>query len=67
MIADYNDDAKMAEAGRRSLKYKAINEHKEAIRTIAVAFQSVTDTEGANNLREALNGHIDALIEAMEL
>lgn len=67
MIDGYDDDVKMAALGRKSVKWKAINAHKEAIRTIAVAFQNEIDTLGANNLRTALNEHIDGLIEALEL
>ncbi len=65
MIPDYDNDAKMAELGRNTARWKAIKTHKEAIRDVAVAMQGNVDAEGANNLRNVINGHVDALIDAL--
>ena len=67
MIANYDNTEKMAEYGRSCAKNKAIREAKEAIRDIAVGLCNAKDDEAASNLREAINGHIDNLIEAMKL
>jgi hypothetical protein len=67
MIPDYDDDVKMAALGRESARWKAIKKHKEAIRDLAVAMQGYVDVTGVKNLRQAINEHIDGLIEALEL
>jgi hypothetical protein len=67
MIEDYDNDAKMAEAGRRSVKWKAINSAKENIRDVAVIIGSSTDSDAIKILKTDLNEYIDNLIEALEL
>jgi hypothetical protein len=67
MIANYDNDTKMAEYGRYCAKAKAIRESREAVRDIAVGLCNAKDDEAVSNLREAINGHIDDLIEAMKL
>jgi hypothetical protein len=67
MIANYDNDTKMAEFGRYCAKNKAMREAREAIRDIAVALGNASDVEAVSNLRDALNGHIDNLVEAMKL
>ena len=67
MIANYDNDAEMAKYGRHCAKYKAIRDHKEAIRDISVGLQNANDEQGISNLQAALNEHINSLIEAMKL
>lgn len=67
MIKNYTDDVAMAEYGRQCARFKAIREHKEAIRTIAVSFQNDIDAIGAENLRVAINDHVNALIEVLNI
>jgi hypothetical protein len=67
MIPDYDDDKKMAEAGRKSVKWKAINTSREAIRDIAVSIGNSTHPEIIKQHREMMNQAIDNLIEALEL
>jgi hypothetical protein len=69
MIPDYDDDVKMAEAGRKSVKWKAINGAKEAIRDVAVHLgsQNLNNAEIVKDLKVDMNQAIDNLIEALEL
>lgn len=67
MIEDYENDAKMAEAGRRSVKWKAINTAKEEIRDLAVLLGNTSIVEAVKNYKKMLNESIDDLIEALEL
>jgi hypothetical protein len=69
MIPDYDDDKKMAEAGRRAVKWKAINNAKETIRNVAVALgnQHLADVGAIKELKIEMNQAIDNLIEALEL
>lgn len=67
MIEDYDNDAKMAEAGRRSVKWKAINSAKENLRDIAVSLGNSGDAETVKLLREEMAKAINNLLVAMEL
>jgi hypothetical protein len=67
MIPDYDDDKKMAEAGRKSVKWKAINSAKEMIRDTAVSIGNSTHPEVIKEHRAMINQAIDNLIEALEL
>jgi hypothetical protein len=67
MIPDYDDDKKMAEAGRKSVKWKAINGAKEAIRDIAVTIGNSSHPEIIKQHSVMMNQAIDNLIEALEL
>jgi hypothetical protein len=69
MIPDYDDDVKMAEAGRKSVKWKAIKEAKEAIRDTAVALGNpvLANVDAVKGLKVEMNQAIDNLIEALEL
>lgn len=67
MIADYDDDVKMAEAGRKSVKWKAINNAKEIIRNTAVSIGNSTMVDAIQAYKVDMNNAIDALIEALEL
>lgn len=67
MIADYDDDVKMAEAGRRAVKYKAIMSAKEIIRNTAVSLGNATMVDAIQAYKVDMNNAIDALIEALEL
>jgi len=67
ILDNYTDDKAMADYGRSCAKYRAIREHKEAIRDISVGLQNANDEEGVSNLQAALNEHINSLIEAMKL
>jgi hypothetical protein len=67
MIPDYDDDKKMAEAGRKSVKWKAINNAKESIRDIAVVMGNTHNTDDLKAHKAAMNQAIDNLIEALEL
>jgi hypothetical protein len=67
MIEDYDNDAKMAEAGRRSVKWKAINSAKEDIRNIAVLIGNSTESNIIKDYQVDLNEYIDDLILALEL
>jgi hypothetical protein len=67
MIEDYDNDAKMAEAGRRSVKWKAINSAKEDIRNISVLIGNSTESNIIKDYQVDLNEYIDDLILALEL
>jgi succinate dehydrogenase/fumarate reductase-like Fe-S protein len=68
MIPDYDDDKKMAEAGRKSVKWKAINNSKEAIRDVAVHLGgNLNNVQIIKDLKVDMNQAIDNLIEALEL
>jgi hypothetical protein len=67
MIADYDDDKKMAEAGRKSVKWKAINNAKETIRNGAVALGNTLVIDEIKFHQAVMNQAIDNLIEALEL
>jgi len=67
MIDNYDNIEKMAEYGRICAKNKAIREAKEAIRDIAVALGNANNVVAVSNLGEAINVHIDNLIEATKL
>jgi hypothetical protein len=67
ILDNYTDDKAMAEYGRQCAKYKAIREHKEAVRDICVAIQNANDDEGVSNLQKALNEHIEGLKIAIKL
>jgi hypothetical protein len=67
MIPDYDDDVKMAEAGRRAVKWKAINGARESIRNLAVAIGNSTSSEDIKSDQVFMNQAIDNLIEALEL
>ncbi len=67
MIPDYEDDVKMAEAGRRSVKWKAIKNSREIIRDIAVSIGGSDCVRVIQTRKEEMNQAIDNLIEALEL
>jgi hypothetical protein len=67
MIPDYDDDKKMAEAGRKSVKWKAINNAKELIRDLAVIIGNTNHTGDLSVHKATMNQAIDNLIEALEL
>jgi hypothetical protein len=67
MIPDYDDDKKMAEAGRKSVKWKAISNAREAIRNIAVKIGNTDKAEAVLIGKSEMNQAIDNLIEALEL
>jgi sugar-specific transcriptional regulator TrmB len=67
MIPDYDDDKKMAEAGRKSVKWKAIKNAKEMIRDAAVSIGNSDSAEFIKALKSDMNQAIDNLIEALEL
>lgn len=67
ILDNYTDDKAMADYGRQCAKYRAIREHKEAIRDICVGLQNANDADGISNLKTALNEHINSLIKAITL
>jgi hypothetical protein len=67
MIPDYDDDVKMAEAGRKAVKWKAISTSREAIRDIAVTIGNSNNPEVIKGHSVMMNQAIDNLIEALEL
>jgi hypothetical protein len=68
MIPDYDDDKKMAEAGRKSVKWKAVNNAKETIRNVAVHLGgTLNNVQVIKDLKNDMNQAIDNLIEALEL
>jgi hypothetical protein len=67
MIPDYEDDVKMAEAGRRAVKWKAIKNSREIIRDIAVSIGGSDCVRVIRARKEEMNQAIDNLIEALEL
>jgi hypothetical protein len=67
MIPDYDDDKKMAEAGRKSVKWKAIKTSREMIRDTAVSIGSSDSAVFIKALKVDMNQAIDNLIEALEL
>ncbi len=66
MIPDYDNDAKMAEYGRRSARYKAIKDAREMIRNYAVMIGNSNEALEVSLLRKQLNTQIDNLIDALE-
>ena len=67
MIDNYDNNDAMAKYGRQCAKYKAIREHKEAIRDICVGLQNANDADGVINLQGAMNEHINNLVQVMKL
>jgi hypothetical protein len=67
MIPDYDDDKKMAEAGRKSVKWKAISNAREIIRNTAVVIGNSTSVHDIKTYTVEMNQAIDNLIEALEL
>ena len=67
MIADYDDDAKMAALGRWSARYKAIKAARESIRDYAVMIGNADDAEEVEKCKLGLNLHIANLIEAISI
>lgn len=65
MIADYDDDVKMAQLGRWSARYKAIKNARESIRDYAVMIGNADDVKTIENCKNELNLHVADLIEAL--
>lgn len=63
-INDINDNAKMAELGRRVVIKQEINKRKESMRDCAVMIQSATDLE---KIEKLIEGFVNAGNELVEL
>lgn len=65
MISNYDNDKKMAEYGRYCAVQKAIRKAKEGIRNNAVFLGNCETVEDVMKFKEAMNGHIISLEDAL--